>query len=68
MARFILDIDTANKTENREYMLRIAELLYEDIASITCINQSNDTQFHEYEEDNKLTEDEVKTFNNNPHG
>lgn len=69
MARFILDINTDGKVEtNKMVMALLMDSLSESVASITCVNQDNDTQFHNETIKNRLTYDEIKAFNDNPHG
>ena len=38
------------------------------VASITCIEEHNNAQFHTNELKNKLTRKQVRVFNENPHG
>ena len=69
MARFILDINTDNTLEaTRKIMVQLIEDSEFDTASVTCVNVSNDTQFHCEVSKNALTEAEVQKFNDMPHG
>ena len=79
MARFILDVATQYDdngkitTDIKKGMKLIAnEYLTKQfkggVASITCIEEHNNAQFHTNELKNKLTRKQVRMFNNNPHG
>ena len=69
MARFILDVNTDGKeVTNQAVMHIVMNALSESVSSMTCVNQDNDTQFHEDEIKNRLTYDEIKVFNDNLHG
>lgn len=69
MARFILDVDNGNNaSESMNIMKEITELLECDyIASISCINHLNDSQFHEDSAKNRLQHKEIENFNLDPH-
>ena len=60
--RFILDI--ANKTESKPEMKKIIDFLSNEIATIHCIDETNSNQFHNEEEKNILSEEQVRKYNN----
>ena len=77
MARFILDIDTDGTTKAsriimdaliEKFIYTIPETATTQTASVTCVNNDSDTQFHCATIKNRLTYDEIKAFNDNPHG
>jgi len=59
--RFILDI--ANKTDSKPEMEKIIDFLSDEIATINCIDQTNENQFYDEQEKNILTEKQIKTYN-----
>jgi hypothetical protein len=59
--RFILDI--ANKTESKPEMEKIIDFLSDEIATIHCIDQTNENQFYDEQEKNILTDKQIKTYN-----
>ena len=59
--RFILDI--ANKTESKPEMEKIIDFLSDEIATIHCIDQTNENQFYDEQEKNILTQKQIKTYN-----
>ena len=60
--RFILDI--ANKTNPKPEMKKIIDFLSNEIATIHCIDESNSNQFHNEEEKNILSEEQIRKYNN----
>lgn len=57
MARFILDVDGNHKEIMHEVIEALS--LANRVATISCINESNDSQFHNELERNKVTHDEL---------
>ena len=68
MARFILDVNTDNTLAESQKLMKDLMGLFDTLASITCVNVTNGSQFYEGVMDNSLTDTEIKTFNDNPHG
>jgi len=60
--RFILDI--ANKTDSKAEMKKIIDFLSNEIATIHCIDQTNENQFYDEQEKNILTEKQIRNYNN----
>jgi len=60
--RFILDI--ANKTNPKHECQKIIDFLSNEIATIHCIDETNNNQFHNEEEKNILSEEQIRKYNN----
>ena len=63
MARFILDVANLDPREAREFMQKIVENHSKEILTISCVDDSNHSQFHTDETKNRLTSDQWKTYN-----
>lgn len=61
--RFILDI--ANKTDSKPEMKKIIDFLSNEIATINCIDKTNENQFYDQTEKNILSKKQIRTYNNN---
>lgn len=61
--RFILDI--ANKTDSKPEMKKIINFLSDEIATINCIDKTNENQFYDQTEKNILSKKQIRTYNNN---
>lgn len=61
--RFILDI--ANKTDSKPEMKKIIDFLSDEIATINCIDKTNENQFYDQTEKNILSKKQIRTYNNN---
>jgi len=64
MARFVLDIANLSEQETEDIMLRILndEVISKTVVTISCIDTTNDNQFHEDGADNVFSERQIEKF------
>ena len=68
MARFILDVNSENsykmsKNQIKKICNSMNEGLLDGIFRIICIDNSTDNQFHENENNNKLSKKQIDSYN-----
>lgn len=62
MARFILDVGNLDPVRIQKLMRNLCDDTNE-IISITCIDETNTNQFYTETRKNRLTEDQIKNYN-----
>jgi len=63
MARFILDVANLDPRHCREFMQKVVEANSKEVLTISCVDDSNQSQFHTDETKNRLTSDQWKKYN-----
>lgn len=64
MARFILDVANCDSEKVTKVLYELLEdtFLNSEIASITCIDETNNNQFYDKREKNKLSEEQIENY------
>lgn len=65
MARFILDVANADSKKIEKIMYDLFEntFLASEVASITCIDETNSNQFYDSPENNIISEEQITNYN-----
>jgi hypothetical protein len=66
MPRFILDVANTKfegDLDTKEFMKELCDKFGNHILSVVCIDKTNDNQFHDDAEENKLSNSQIQNYN-----
>ena len=66
MPRFILDVANTKydgDLDTKAFMEELCDRFGNHFVSVVCIDKTNDNQFHEDTEKNKLTKEQIQNYN-----